>query len=424
MLSCMCIRRHPVAHDTFRLKLPIQQLVEHMLNQLPDHVWQDPDVRFLDPAFGGGQFVLAIRRRLLAAGHSQKSVTDRVWGCESLPTRVKYVQNWFKSGLDNLYVRDPLTHDWGLMKFDVIVGNPPYQDNMPDGARKSISTNLWTKFIDKSVNELLAPNGWCGMVVPASWAGPTKNLSNGRRILKDIFAANNTTMLNLDPGLNSHFQQVGSTFSWFMTQKAPYAGVTKIQLNATEHVDVDLSQVESLPRINHVLAYSINQKYFQKASTSDVVAGQYRVSDDQYQEQKTAQYKHPAYHTPAEGGRTWYMKTKHPNHAAHKVIISLSGRYVPVADAGTQGYTDMCLAYIVKDGETLDSVLSVLNSKLFHFIMNANKWSGFNNKQVIRTFALPKLNKVYTDVQIYKWFGLTKEESDFVTNWYQNNISG
>ncbi len=411
-----------MAHDTFRLKLPIQELVTEMLNQLPDHIWSDPDIRFLDPAFGGGQFVLEIRRRLLAAGHSEENVAGRVWGCESLPTRVKYVQNWFKSGLVNLYVRDALTHDWGNMKFDVIVGNPPYQDNMPDGARKSISTNLWTKFIDKSVTDLLAPNGWCAMVVPASWAGPTKNLSNNRRILKDIFAANNTTLLNLDPHLNTHFQQVGSTFSWFMTQKAPYTGSTKIKLSETEFVHVDLTKVESLPRINHVLAYSINQKYFAKCG-ADVIAGQYRESDDQYQEHKTKQYKHPAYHTPADGGRTWYMKTKHPNHHKHKVMISLSGRYLPVADAGTQGYTDMCLAYIVKPDETLESAHSVMNSKLFHFIMAANKWSGFNNKQVIRTFALPKLNKIYTDKQIYKWFDLTPEEAQFVTNWYAQNIS-
>jgi len=412
-----------VAHDTFRLKLPIQALVSEMLDQLPDHIWTDPDIRFLDPAFGGGQFVLEIRRRLLAAGHSQQNVADRIWGCESLPTRVKYVQNWFKSGLHNLYVRDALTHDWGDMKFDVIVGNPPYQDTMADGARKSISSNLWTKFMDKSVNELLAPNGWCGMVVPASWAGPTKNLSNNRRILKDIFAANNTVMLNLDPDLNRHFQQVGSTFSWFITQKAPYAGATKIQLSASEHVTMDLTKCECLPRIPHVLAYAVNQKYFAKCG-ADVIAGQYRETDDQYQELKTKQYKYPAYHTPADGGRTWYMKTKHPNLAKHKIMISLSGRYVPVADAGTQGYTDMCLAYIVKPNETLESAHSVMNSKLFHFIMAANKWSGFNNKQVIRTFALPKLNKVYTDKQIYKWFGLTQEESDFVTTWYQNNISG
>ena len=316
--------------------------------------------------------------------------------------------------------------DWdqvGDMKFDIVVGNPPYQDNMPDGARKSMSTNLWTKFIDKSVTDLLAPNGWCAMVVPASWAGPTKNLSNNRRILKDIFAHNNTTLLNLDPGLNSHFQQVGSTFSWFVTQKAAYAGATQIQLSAAESVNVDLRQVESLPRINHKLAYEINRKYFSKCG-ADVIAGQYRESDDQYQAEKTKQYKYPAYHTPAEGGRTWYMKTKHPNHDSAKVIISLSGKYVPVADTGTQGYTDMCLAYIVKPGETLDSAHSVLNSKLFHFIMAANKWSGFNNKQVIRTFALPKLNKVYTDAQLFKWFGLSKEEALFVTSWYQTKVEG
>ena len=406
-----------------RVKLPIQSLVNQILDQLPSYVWHDPTIKFLDPAMAGGQFILEIERRLKAAGHSDENIASRVWGCEERLIRVKYVQNWHKALSQHLYVRDALTYDWGDMKFDVIVGNPPYQDTMPDGSRKSISSNLWTKFIDKSVNELAAQDGWVAMVVPASWAGPTKNLSGGRRILKDIFANNNTTVLNLDPNLNTYFGQVGSTFSWFVTQRAPYACTTKVVMNKADHIDMDLTKCESLPRINHVLAYSINQKYFNRA-TSDVIAGQYRVSDDQYQEQKTKQYKYPAYHTPAAGGRIWWMKTKHPHYNTPKVMISLSGKYQPMPDTGTTGYTDMCLAYLIKPGETVESAQSVLNSQLFHFIMTANKWSGFNNKQVIRTFALPKLNKVYTDQEIYSLFGLTKDEADFVTNWYNENILG
>jgi hypothetical protein len=135
-----------LAHDTFRLKLPIQDLVGEMLDQLPDHIWTDPNTQFLDPAFGGGQFVLEIRRRLLAAGHSQENVAARIWGCESLTTRVKYVQNWFKSGLVNLYVRDPLTHDWGDMKFDVIVGNPPFSKVSEGKTAGKRSEELYIQF--------------------------------------------------------------------------------------------------------------------------------------------------------------------------------------------------------------------------------------------------------------------------------------
>jgi hypothetical protein len=226
-----------------RVKFHLKPLVDQMLDQLPADVFTSTTTAFLDPAFGGGQFLREVVARLRAAGHADDNIRSRIYGCEFNTFRVKYALQLGRVISDNLITADYLSHDWGNMKFDVILGNPPYQDNMPDGARKSMSTNLWSKFIDKSVTDLLASNGWCAMVVPASWAGPTKNLSNNRRILKDIFAANNTTLLNLDPALNSYFQQVGSTFSWFMTQKGPYVGPTHIQLSTSEHVDVDLSEL-------------------------------------------------------------------------------------------------------------------------------------------------------------------------------------
>lgn len=312
--------------------------------------------------------------------------------------------------------------DWeGLtnVKFDVIVGNPPYQDNMENGDRKSLSTNLWSKFIDKCANELLKPDGHLSFVVPASWAGPTKNLSGNRRILKDILAVNNTTCICLDSDLNRYFGGVGSTFSWFHMQKGEYQGQTDVWFNKCDKVTVNLSEYESLPRVNHKLAYSINKKYFAKVK-GDVIAGQYRTCDDQYQEMKTRTYKYPAYHTPADGGRIWYMKEEHPNFKKRKIIISLSGKYKPYPDSGKIGYTDMCLAYILKKGEKLDSAMSVFDSKLFHFIMDSNKWSGFNNKQVIRTFALPPLDRVYSDQDLFDWFGLTSEEAEFLASYKES----
>ena len=109
-----------------RVKFQITPLVDEILDHLPDHVWSDPDIQFLDPAMAGGQFLLAIEKRLKAAGHSDENIADRVWGCEELFTRVAYVKNWRKAVSNNLFKRDALTHDWGDMKFDVIVGNPPF----------------------------------------------------------------------------------------------------------------------------------------------------------------------------------------------------------------------------------------------------------------------------------------------------------
>jgi hypothetical protein len=177
---------------------------------------------------------------------------------------------------------------------------------------------------------------------------------------------------------------------------------------------------KSLPKLNHPLAYSINLKYASKI-TGDVINGQLQSKVIKYTELPSDEFTYPAYHTPAKGGKIWYTDVAHPNLNDKKIIISLSGHYKPYPDQGIIGFTDMCLAYIVKPTESVDSAYSVLNSNMFKFIMSCNKWSGFNNKQIIRTFALPVLDHVYTDDEVYNYFGLTAEERKFITCHYEEH---
>jgi site-specific DNA-methyltransferase (adenine-specific) len=401
---------------------PIIVLVNNMLDGLPAHVWTSTTTTFLDPAMGSGQFLMEVIRRLREAGHSDENIRSRVYGFEYNKALINLAVNMNKliGNFSKMSYNDYLDQG-NTMKFDVIVGNPPFGESDSDGKRKSLSTNLWSKFVDKSVNELLVDGGYLAMITPASWAGPTKNLSGGRYLLKDILAKNNTTYINLSNSLGKHFAGVGSTFSYYVVQRAPYSGSTLIELNDGAQITVDLRQYDSLPTINDALAYSINLKYSAKI-TGKVIAGQLQSKNIiKYSETQNSEFTYAVYHTPAKGERYWYTNVPHPNLSDHKVMISLSGKYQPKTDYGTMGFTDMCLAYIVKDSETVDSAYSVINSKLFHFIMACNKWSGFNNKEVIRNFALPPLDHVYSDDEVYNYFGLTDDEKKFVDDFNANN---
>ncbi len=397
---------------SIRLKATFDDIVKDIVDRIP----RDKIVNgtILDPAIGGGQFVREIEKIKREAGKTEDEIRNTVFGFEETSLRLNYAKN--KNKLVGTYILGDFLKERTNMKFDVIIGNPPFQESKEDGKRKSLSTNLWSKFIDKSVNELLKDDGHLAMITPASWAGPTKNLVGGRRILKNILANNKTYYINLSKKLNTYFKDVGSTFSYFVLQKSNYDNNTLIELDDDNTIDVDLNDYDSLPRINHPLAYSIIKKYT-KMIKGNVIKGQLQSKIIRYQEEETETFKYPAFHTPAKGGRIWHTNVEHPEFRNNKVIISLSGKYEPYLDRGNIGFTDMCLAYIVKDGETVESVYSVLNSKLFHFIMACNKWSGFNNKEIIRTFALPSLNKVYTEEEIYDYFNLTPEERTFVNDY-------
>lgn len=395
---------------------PIAPLFKEVLDALPESVWQSSTTTFCDLAMASGQGLAEVTHRLRVYGHSDENISQRIFGYEYTSALIDLAVNRYKliGNFQEVLYSDIVNKGYNMPKFDVIIGNPPFGESDESGKRKSISTNLWSRFVDKSVNELLTENGHLAMITPASWAGPTKNLNGGRSILKDIMTEKNTKFICLDEKISNYFPGVGSTFSYYIIQNSPYSGTTTVKLGDNQVIEINLRDFDSLPRINNELAYSINKKYHSKVA-GQVIAGQLQSKKIiQYKEKQDAVFCHLAYHTPANNGSYWYTNIEHPNRKDHKVIISLSGKYQPFMDKGTIGFSDMCLAYIVKENETVESAFSVINSKLFHFIMKCNKWSGFNNKEVIRKFALPPLDHEYTDDEIYNYFELTQEERDFV----------
>ena len=72
------------------------------------------------------------------------------------------------------------------MKFDVIVGNPPYQAPQDREGKKSgrSGTTLWDKFTIKSVS-LLNSNGYLCYVHPSGWRGLGNGTANVREVLRN-----------------------------------------------------------------------------------------------------------------------------------------------------------------------------------------------------------------------------------------------
>ena len=337
-----------MAIDTFRIKLPIQGLVEQILDQLPNEVWQDPDVIFLDPAMAGGQFILAIERRLKAVGHSPENIAARVYGCESRLIRVKYVQNWHKALSAHLYVRDALTYDWGPMKFDVIVGNPPYQDE-----NKPNSHNLWTKFVEKSFT-LVAPGGHLAFVTP--------NVGLRAGVL-NVFQNNHVVWYN-GVDIKQHFPGVGSTFCAWMIQNTPKTDALTL-----------VKQANGACEPMHIPA---NMPFMPMHLTPDTMKF---IQDMTQADHKLDVRTDWGYHT--HGKKEWFHDTQtkkfpyafqntssnmkycsqdHEKRGTLKVICSKSGYLKPWFDAGQTGVTENSWVVPVKNKTQAQKVIKFLES--------------------------------------------------------------
>ena len=106
-----------------------------------------------------------------------------------------------------------------------------------------------------------------------------------------------------------------------------------------------------------------------------------------------------------------YSSKKCKNQDDKKVLMSRSGYLKPFYDDGVIGIGGDCFACLVNNEIEGQKIIKLLNSKLYNFYIETNKWSGFHNKEVLQDLPniINELDEI-NDESIYKYFKITEDD--------------
>jgi hypothetical protein len=403
-----------------RIKFDIDPLVNEILDRLPDSVWTSQTTTFFDPTLGGGQFVKSIESRLRSHGHSDENIRQRVMGFEESDLHIRFAVN--KHGLIGQYHRKPYDKFLGLddsMKFDVVIGNPPY-----NSGNDSKGNKLWPKFIFKFV-ELTKDGGYTCMVTPTGWSSGGTNIPGGLGVIKDVFSKNQVEYINVNNVTKKHFEQISIEIGYFVLNKVPVYKNTQLELEEGL-IDVDFTKIEFLsPRLNKVDINIVNKVFFNGHKPFDIVSFDRSIARGSINESTKQTKKFPHEHwvlggtTAGNAAKTWLDFENSPHLKFPKVLFNIGNRYwQPYYDLDGINVAAQGFAVKITGNEKIENLKSVFESKLFSYISwwYQLQMKGYMKTNIAKAYPAVDLSKKWSDDELYDHFGLDQDERSQIEN--------
>ena len=378
-------------------------LVREMLDTLPEDVWSNPNLKWLDPANGAGTFPFVVIYKLMNGLKDWEPDTEKrykhivekmiyvcelqsrnvfLWLCGVDPKDEYTTNTYWGSFLDPGFDKH-MKEVWGVDKFDIVIGNPPYQEHK-EGFTKT--KPLWNLFVDKSLS-IMEKGGFLTMVHPGGWRSP-------KGIFRDIytsFISRNLMFLSINDfkkGLETF--GVGTNYDFYCLQNINTdKNITKV-VTGGKMYELDINKFEFIPNGDFDGYINLIAKENQEKVDILYSRSAYGTDKNNMSRPKIDDFIYPCVYTitQREGINLFFSKTKDNGHFnIPKVIWSNGlGTYPIVDNIGQYGLTQFSYG-IVDDLSNLENIKKALDSDKFLKLMEYSKFT--NNKydyKVISTF--------------------------------------
>lgn len=232
-----------------------------------------------------------------------------------------------------------------------------------------------------------------------------------------LLLENEVLYLNLET--DRHFPGVGSSFAdYAIAKRVGSESSSPVSENGvTELIRLDDS-VLYLPNDLCLTSLSIHRKVMFCATQKLDVRWDYVTCHNirlrrggTLSKSPTKRHVFPVFHTNRQ---KWWSSEDQDWRLKKKVMWTRSGYTKPFYDDGVLGGTDMVYYVPVETKSAGEALAANLNSKLFQYIFDTARWSGFGNERVFA--GLPDISRFgpLSDSEMFSLFGLTSDEERYV----------
>ena len=425
------------------------ELVEDMLNQLPEDIWKHPEYKFLDPANGIGNFPVVAFAKLdiglaeLMPDDAQRRkhiVENMLYMTEIDPTNVELSKKLLQKmcgGISckmNLIQADFLSLTdmsgfGGVNKFTICMGNPPY--NPPKTDTGSSGNSIWPNFIMK-MESLLEPNGFICVVHPPGWKKPAEDPYRPEKFKNGVYKG------QIRQGQVWQFLKDRGSFSYIYTNdqkaKAPefwpnFPAIDYYVYQSGQNTATTVRNIlygADYSATNVVIPKTL--AYLPCIITRETIDIIDKVTSKEGRKLKFKPGVDPRSFTSKVKGEIKYMydaSAKGPNYSffaekadnvdKSKVVINenggIDGYYAKFIDASAQiGVLHHTMIQVIESADDGKHIEEFLNSNLVKFIFLITQYTSgkmtTNEKGVANSITIPPI-----DVDYYEFFGIQEHKA-------------
>jgi len=269
-------------------------------------------------------------------------------------------------------------------KFDVVVGNPPYQANVKNTERKggnvSCGNTIWEYFV-KIALDIVREKGYICFVHPPRWRKP-----GSKDGLFPVFQKNNLLYLNINDKVSGK-KVFGATtrYDWYILQKTGYEKSTIVVDESNEGKVCDISSLPFIP--NSINVFNILSKIcceIEVGKSCPVIYSSsiYDPRKEWMSRIETGRFKNPCVHSIYQNKeiKFCYSRIKSKGHFGipkvifadnekiHDVIIDFEGKY---------GLTCHSIGIEIDSESEGQKLRKAMLSDKFRDLIAATKWGNF-----------------------------------------------